>query len=233
MKAKRVQIMRSIQRGSKDVSRRGAPRFLWAAARAVWIQYRGLLLVVVLYGLLMQACSTHYTTSQRDEGATPIYALDQSQALAIAHQALIESFPGRKVTGLEGPIQGFATSYRILLDTYSQQVVVLPLEGVGPSGEITRGYAFDVSGSGSAILTGTAKNRGLFRRVRDLAEATGTRVLVTNPRPVSTSEGSRSSAGPDEAEASRRLRELKELRRQELISEEQLERKQREILEDL
>jgi hypothetical protein len=194
-------------------------------------QIRRAICAAAVVGLL--ACSTHYTTARSSGGATPIYKMSDARALEIAHRALVEAFPSRKVTHLEGPTWSFSTTYRLLLDTYSQQVLVVPMEGLAPDRSRVRGFVFDVSGSGTAIFTGSSKNRRLFKRVQELADATGTRILVTNATRVPfRPQGSEASQG-DSSDVERRLRNLRDLLNQGLIAPEQFEAKQKEILGDL
>jgi hypothetical protein len=182
---------------------------------------------------LVVGCATHYTTSKPSGQVTPIYVMEDAQALALAHRALAEAFPSRKITSLEGPSWGFSTTYRILLDTYSQQVLVVPLEGTDPGGRRVRGFAFEVSGSGTAVISGSSKNRGLFKRIRRLADATGTRLLVANPTPVAFRPPGSGPVHAEEADIEQRLRRLRSLRDQGLINSEQFEAKQKEILDGL
>jgi hypothetical protein len=183
--------------------------------------------------LFLVACSTHNTTARLRNGDISIYQMSEVEALEIAHRALVESFPSRKITNLEGPTWGFSTTYRMALDTYSQQVLVLPMEGFAPDGSRIRGMTFDVSGSGSAFISGSSKNRELFRRVQQLADATGTQSFVVNSVPVSfRAEDSRPST-IESTDVEDRLRNLRSLLDQELITPEQFEAKQNEILDDL
>jgi hypothetical protein len=189
------------------------------------------LAVFSVTGLL--ACSTYFTTAESRENGTLIYQISDRQALEIAHRALVEAFPSRNVTKLEGPTWGFSTTYRNFLDTYSQQVLVMPLEGLAPDGSRVRGVAFDVSGSGTTFISGQTKNRGLFKRVRVLADATGTRVFVVNPTPVSFRSEKASPSALGSTDVEDRLRNLRDLLDQGLITPDQFESKQQEILDDL
>jgi len=47
-----------------------------------------------------------------------------------------------------------------------------PAVGTDASGHEVRGYWFDVSGKGTAIIAGGAKNRALYHRLQEAADAT-------------------------------------------------------------
>ena len=68
--------------------------------------------------------------------------------------------------------RGYWTTYRFGIDHYSQRVLVVPAVGTDASGHEVRGYWFDVSGKGTAIIAGGAKNRALYHRLQEAADAT-------------------------------------------------------------
>jgi hypothetical protein len=184
------------------------------------------------------ACSSHHSTLRKDSsGSEVIYQISQAEALQLAHHALAEKFPGRKITEIKGPPAGYSTSYRMALDTYSQQVIAVPGIGLDSSGNERRGYYFEVSGSGTAVVSGRAKNAELFDRVRELAEQSGRPARVTNLR-TDYRQGDKSDSpiipAPEiRATATTRLRELEQLRREGLISESEYQVKRAKILEGL
>ena len=96
---------------------------------------------------------------------------------------------------------------------------------------------FGVSGSGTAILSGTAKNRGLFLRVIKLANATGTRIAVSN----ATSDSMQIAAPSEDGDATPSvagspstrgwLVELRSLKEDGLNSETEYEAKRQAIID--
>lgn len=193
-----------------------------------------LALVIAVAGNGVMACSSHYSTlKEGSSGGTQIYGLNRAQALQVAHNALSESFPGRKITVIDGPPSGYVTSYRMMLDTYSQQVLALPAVGIDTSGTEVRGYYFEVSGSGTAIISGHVKNGELFDRVEELAKRTGRATTVTTWKPDLDADSGPEPATPHGARAADRLRELDSLRDQGLISPDEYRNKRARILDEM
>ena len=138
----------------------------------------------MIFTLLLCAltgCSTHFSTLA-PEGSTAqvIYVLSDKQALEIAQAAIVATFPGEGITEINGAVQGYSTSFRFGLDTYSQQIMVYPVRGMTPTGHKIAGVYFEVSGSGTSVVQGRAKNIELFKRVQALAQATGQAATVAN-----------------------------------------------------
>jgi hypothetical protein len=99
-----------------------------------------------------------------------IYALPDAQALEIAQAAIVATFPGAGITEIPGAVRGYSTSFRFGLDTYSQQIMVHPVRGMTPTVQKIAGVYFEVSGSGTSVVQGRAKNIELFERVRAFAQ---------------------------------------------------------------
>jgi hypothetical protein len=79
----------------------------------------------------------------------------------MAHWAIASTFPNRKITVLDGPTRGYSTYFRIMLDTYSQQILIFPAIGIKQNGEEVKGYYFEVSGSGTTVIGRQKKCRAL------------------------------------------------------------------------
>ena len=223
--------MRRLPRRTTSRGDRSFPDTSPRVARRAGLLGRAVL-VAAAFGLL--ACSTHYTTAAPRSGATTLYQISEPQALQLAHRALLETFPSRKVTPIVGPTRGFSTTYRMMLGSYSQQILVISMEGVAATRARVVGVSFEVSGSGTAMISGSSKNRALFRRVVALADATGTRVSVAGARSASfgiPAPAARETGSPADVEI--RLRELRRLYERGLITWDQLQAKQKQILEDL
>src|SRR5918996_1864019 len=94
-------------------------------------------------------CSTHFTTLKEEGSSTQvIYVITEEQAFQIAHASIATTLPGRKIEVIDGPVRGYSTYFRFVLDTYTQQVLVHAAQGVDAFGKAVRGYYFEVSGSG-------------------------------------------------------------------------------------
>jgi hypothetical protein len=201
---------------------------------------------LLLCAMLLGACS-HRTTLERpdSEGGQVIYRLSEEQAFRIARDAFADLLPNRKLFDVTGAQRGYWTTYRFGLDRYSQRVLVIPGVGTDAGGNEVHGYWFDVSGSGSAPITGGAKNRALFRHIRDAADATGSATVVTGLRQgryetdghvwlAGGRPASRVVSAPiASAGAPEKLRQLKTMRDEGLLSDDEYEAKRRQVLERL
>ncbi len=123
---------------------------------------------MLVLAILLSACSTHFDTSKQEgvEGYT-IYRIGQEQAFAVAYNAMATVMPGRKISEIDGPVKGYSTWTRFVLDTYTQQVLVIPAKGITQSGETVEGFYFEVSGSGSSG-SGRAKNVSLYEAIQSI-----------------------------------------------------------------
>ena len=187
-------------------------------------------------------CSTHFSTLQ-PEGSTDqiLYAIPEEQAFQIAHGTLVTTIPGRKIEIIDGPVRGYSTYTRVVLDTYTQQVLVFPAEGLDALGKKIRGYYFEVSGSGSSG-TGYAKNVELFENLAKSAKATGKGIVVTVVERTGYTNAewhngqgvpvkSKSPGASDDTFGN--LERLKGLRDRGVITEEEFEAKKKELLKRL
>jgi hypothetical protein len=123
-------------------------------------------ILIALFAFVLVGCSTQFSTL-RPEGSTSqvIYAISEEQAFQIGFASLASILPGYEITDIDGPIKGYSAVFRFVLDTYTQQVMVIPATGKDATGKFVRGYYFDVSGRGSSILQGRAKNVELYEFV--------------------------------------------------------------------
>jgi len=206
-------------------------------------RFTALLILLVL----SSGCSTHFSTLQ-PEGSKEqtIYAIPEEQAFQIAHGSLAATLPGRKIEVIDGPVRGYSTYFRFVLDTYTQQVLVHAAQGTDALGKKVRGYYFDVSGSGSSFVQGRAKNVELFERLAEAAKATGKGVVVTSVERIQYTnakwrfgegglEKNTSSATSDinKDDVLNSLERLKGLRDRGVITEEEFEAKKKELLNRL
>ena len=201
-------------------------------------------LLVILCSFFLSGCSTNFSTLQPDNSSKQIiYAVPEEQAFQIAFSALGQVLPGREITDIEGPVKGYSATFRFLLDTYSQQVIVIPASAKDEEGKTVRGYYYEVSGSGSSIVQGRAKNVRLFDVISSTAKSTGKAVLVSGARREayvgarwkqgesrneSLTPTTRSDGNPDSLT---QIERLKQLRDQGTITEEEFQRKKRELLD--
>jgi hypothetical protein len=136
--------------------------------------------VVLLAGLLsMAGCSTQFSTL-RPEGSTSqmVHPMPEDEAFRLAYSSMATTMPGRKITILNGPVRGYSTYTRFVLDTYSQQVLVYRAQGLDGAGRTVQGCYFEVSGSGSSG-SGRSTNVQLFESLSARAQASRPGVAVT------------------------------------------------------
>ena len=192
-------------------------------------------------------CSTHFSTLH-PEGSQEqiIYTISEEQAFQIAHGSLAATLPGRKIEVVDGPVRGYSTYFRFLLDTYTQQVLVHAAQGTDTLGKTVRGYYFEVSGSGTSIVQGRLKNVQLFERVAEAVNATGKGVAVTSVERMPytnakwrLSEGmleknsTLPTSGTNKDEVLSTLEQIKGLRDRGVLTEEEFEAKKKDLLNRL
>jgi hypothetical protein len=208
----------------------------------------GLAMTLLTLLLVPAGCSTHNTTLVRrgpGDGQV-IYRLSEEQVFTVVVDAFAEVLPSQSLYDITGVRRGYQSTWRMGLDTYSQKVLIVPAVGTDASGHEVKGFWFDVSGSGTAGISGGAKNRALFRRLQEALEATGTATVVTNLRDGRYETDGRAyrAEGRDAREAAPRaratsgsagtadkLRELKTMHESGLITDQEYEAKRRQLLD--
>jgi len=160
-------------------------------------------------------------------GKQRIYVMDDREADAIAHGAILSSFPGRKVETITGPMRGYSTYTRMMLDTFTQQVLIQPVTGQKADGTSVDGYTFEVSGSGTSIISGQAQNINFGNTLQKALDSTGKAVEVVSVHPRAVVPSS-SISGTSEVEKS--LVDLRKLLDQGLITPAEYENKRSSVL---
>jgi hypothetical protein len=181
--------------------------------------------------LAVGACSRHYSTGINEvNGKQRIYTVSDAEADAIAHGAIVSSFPGRRVEVISGPVRGYSTYTRMMLDTFTQQVLIKPVSGETAEGRSIDGYIFEVSGSGTSVIVGGIQNSNFADTLQRTLDGTGRAVDV-----VSTSLRLAASWPPQQpskggGDTAQQLRVLKDLSDQGLISADEYDQKRRDLL---
>jgi hypothetical protein len=202
-----------------------------------WGIFRVLPLALVVF---VGACSSRYSTLEDRSGKPAmLYTLSEDEALKLAHATIVSTFPGRAITTLNGPTKGYSTSTRFVLDTYSQQVLVLPATGKTAAGETISGYYFEVSGSGSSG-SGRARNQQFAENIRANLAKSGTGVTVsdvqmmlpaTSPIPDGPSQPPITNNGPSDPLT--QIERLKTLLDKGAITPQEYEAKKTELMKRL
>jgi hypothetical protein len=190
------------------------------------------ILSIFLVILLLNGCSTKFTTSDSENG-TILYTLEEKEAFKIAHHAMLDVLPGRKITILDGPTKGYSTYFRFVLDTYTQQILVLPASGIDQTGKHIFGYYYEVSGSGSSIVQGRAKNVALFETLNRNLQETNTAVIVTHLQNENYTSSISIDLSKENNDAFDKLERLKDLYDQGILTEEEYLKKKLALLEKI
>jgi hypothetical protein len=144
---------------------------------------RGIACLIPLAGLLAGACSTGYSTATDTQtGQHRIYAMSTQAALAVAHDAIAQSFPDSSIDTIDGPAPGYSAHTRSAFDTSAQRVVIHPVAGVTPAGATVDGYTFEVSGRGT-IGAGDINTASFYARLQQALDVTGDAVTVVRIEP--------------------------------------------------
>ena len=193
-------------------------------------------LLIALAALVLAACSTANSTLKSEGSTTQVlYDIPEQQAFQIAFSSLGRLLPGYEITDIDGPTKGYTATFRFVLDTFTQQVMVIPAVGKGSDGRQVRGYYFEVSGRGSSGQ-GLAKNHQLFEMVAEAAKATGKGVAVTSVGNASYTgaqwkQGQLAQKSGTGTEAMDQLERLKALRDSGAVTADEYEKKKKELLD--
>ena len=201
-------------------------------------------LLLLSFLAFLTGCSTNFSTLQPENSANQvIYSVSEEQAFQIAFSSLTQVLPGKEITDIDGPVKGYLATFRFILDTYSQQVMVIPVSAKDAEGKTVRGYYFDVSGRGSSVVQGRAKNVELFETISSSAKATGKAVFVSNVNrePYTGARWKQGDAGKTSptlapkpevgTDALALIERLKQLRDHGVITDKEFEDKKKELLE--
>jgi len=156
----------------------------------------------LLLPLLVAGCATPHSALKQNLGSPEIiYAIPQSQAFAIAREAILSAAPlcgadgvqikkinrGDGIRGYEADYEGVFYRFFVLRNLY-----VVPTAGVAASGQQMEGFRFEITYYGSSIgrlrgympiqtrLPGGGCERTLTGALLAALGATGTATSVTN-----------------------------------------------------
>jgi hypothetical protein len=197
--------------------------------------------LVLVVAITLSACSTHFDTSKLEgTDGYKVYRVSQEQAFAIAYNAIATVLPGRKISEIDGAVKGYSTWFRFVLDTYTQQVLVIPAKGTTVTGDVVEGFYFEVSGSGSSVIQGRAKNVALYEAIQSELGRLNVGMVVSQIErgsykgPVfATNGGVAEPPKRSSSSAADRLTELKSLLDRGLISEKEYAGQRAKIIESL
>jgi hypothetical protein len=144
------------------------------------------IIIICLASLLagfLGACSTDYSTATDTyTGRKRIYAMSNDAALALAKDAISQSFPDSKIEMIDDPAAGYAAPVRSGLNTSTQKVVIHPVTGMTAAGTAVSGYTFEVTGRGT-IGAGDINTATFYARLQQALDTTGDAVDVARVEP--------------------------------------------------
>lgn len=139
---------------------------------------------LALVGFLV-GCSTYFSTLQpKGSNEKVIYQISEKEAFKLAFQAIATNLPDRPITETADSVRGYRALFGGGFDTYTQQVLVFPVAGIDENGVERKGFYFEVSGSGSAIVTGRQKNKKIFKTLNKSLIDSKSGILVKDVRMV-------------------------------------------------
>lgn len=130
-------------------------------------------IIVALMIASILGCSTKYSSldEKNNDGRKIAYIATKQDLMNDAELGMIRAFPGRTLTKIDGEKAfGFSTWTRVLLDTFSQQIVFFQVKGINDAGEEVDAYAFEISGSGTSG-TGAMRNKKFAKEIRALLDS--------------------------------------------------------------
>lgn len=107
------------------------------------------LILLALSGCAVQSPALH----QEPEGKKVVYELTVERAKRLVHSVMSSQFAGREIEAHPAPSIGFKTYTRMLLDTWSTNVTIVPVTAVA-GGKSFDAVRIETAGGGSQIVTG-------------------------------------------------------------------------------
>jgi hypothetical protein len=146
----------------------------------------------LLIALSIAGCSTQYSSQKlTPDSPKVIYALPQSEAFAMARQAMASaprnSMGGEyRIDAIHGQLQGYQLIYHgwAYRSHFEQKLYVIPVAGIGAGGQEINGFRFHIigpwSGVGYDFIRAAGQDSSLTRTLKAALDSTGSTALVTN-----------------------------------------------------
>ena len=124
------------------------------------------LITLILISFLLAGCATKKSplTGNSEDGY--VFVTNNEKAIfQAAHEAMLEGVhrSNPKIESLTGDIRGFTTTIMFLLDFWTSEIQVIPIEAVTPNGEKVFGYYPEVSGGGTLAIQGPAMDSRIYQ----------------------------------------------------------------------
>lgn len=218
---------------------------------AGWLRRIGIL---VLIPLLAACASTAKSPDELSPAEGQIYRISETEALALARQALRSVFPDEDIATFQGAFPGYFAFVqqptdadlryaRFVAETVTYTVEVIPVQGRDAQGRQIDGYLYRLKGAGKA----DAQGQRLRAQLAELFDATGRGLPATQLTALHKTKAEREAQPPREAKPSgpstapvdpgadvyEALRQLKRLHDEGVLSDEEYQKSKSRLLERL
>lgn len=132
----------------------------------------------LLIGLFMVGCAVQ-SPALHDEpvGKKIVYELSPEHAKRLVHTVMSSHFAGRDIEPLPAPSMGFSTYTRVLIDTWSTNVSIIPV-AASIDGRTFDAVRIETAGGGSSAVSGQIQYNSFRKRLSAELDNTGfTRIV--------------------------------------------------------
>ena len=145
----------------------------------------------LLIALLLGGCSTQLTTLKPIyRSPAEIYAVPESEAFAMAHQAILSVRPDYQFDRVDvREMSGYFRGYEVTYEAWSfpraciiERLYVIPAGGVASNGRETAGFRFVTTGAGWPLFRSTEEDTQLAGTLKAALDATGSITTISNWR---------------------------------------------------
>lgn len=210
--------------------------------------------VLVLIPLLAACASTAKSPEAVSLGDHQVYRVSETEALALARQALRRVFPDTDISKFDGEFPGYFAFVqrptdtdiryaRFATETVTYTIEVIPVQARDDRGRPIEGYFYRLKGAGQ----NDAQGRILQAQLAELFDATGRGLPATQLTSLHKTKAEREAQLPREAEPSRpstapaesgagvyeSLRQLKRLHDEGVLSDDEYQKSKARLLERL
>lgn len=129
--------------------------------------------VVVTTGCAVQSPALH----DEPAGKKIVYELTPEHAKRLVHSVMSSQFAGRDIEPLPAPSIGFSTYTRMLIDTWSTNVTIIPVSA-STDGRTFDAVRIETAGGGSSAVSGQIQYNSFRKRLSAELDNTGSMRIV-------------------------------------------------------